>query len=116
MPAKIKKVTEVPTAGMETKVGTKVPMMLPMVLKAPSVPTMLPLSERLCTVYFAKEGVTVPNRKSGNTKITMQAANAAQIKKLVLTVKMSSAEIPRTIYLPTTGMAAIQIAAMKMRP
>ena len=34
---------EVPTAGIVTKVGTKVPMMLPTVLNAPKVPTVCPL-------------------------------------------------------------------------
>ena len=65
IPAKIKKVTAVPTAGMETKVGTKVPIMLPIVLKAPRVPTVLPLSSRLSTVYLTSDGVTVPRRKRG---------------------------------------------------
>ena len=80
MPAKIRKLTEVPTAGMVRKVGTKVPMMLPTVLAAPSVPTMPALSSRLSMVYLASDGVTVPSRKRGNTKITMQAANAAQMR------------------------------------
>lgn len=34
--AKMRKVRAVPTAGMVTKVGRKVPMMLPMVLRASS--------------------------------------------------------------------------------
>ena len=91
-------------------------MMLPMVLNAPRLPTVLPLSSRLSTEYFAREGVTVPSRNSGNTKITMQAANAAHIRKLVFTAKISTAEIPSTMYFPTTGMAAIQTAATRIRP
>ena len=98
------------------KVGTNVPMILPMVLNAHSVPTILPLSSRLSTEYFASDGVTVPNRKSGNTKMTMHAAKAAHIRKFVLTVTISSAEIPRMIYLPTTGIAAIQIDAIRFLP
>ena len=89
--------------------------MLPIVLNAPRVPTMLPLSARLCTVYFASDGVTVPSRKSGNTKITIHAAKAAQIRKFVFTAKMSSAEMPIMIYLPTTGINAIQTPAIKIR-
>ncbi len=116
IPANSRKVMDVPTAGMVTKVGTKVPMMLPMVLKAPRVPTMRPLSSKLSTEYFAREGVTVPNRNRGNTKITMQAAKAAQIRKLVSTVKMTTAEIPRTTYFPSTGMEAIHMAATRILP
>ena len=107
---------DVPTAGIVTKVGTKVPMMLPTVLKAPKVPTVRPLSSRLSTEYFTREGVTVPSKNKGNTKITIQAANAAMIRKLLLTVKIKRAEIPRMIYFPTTGISAIQIAAIKILP
>ena len=82
-----------------------------MVLKAPSVPTTFPLSSRLPTEYFAREGVTVPSRNSGNTKITIQAAKAAAIRKLLLTEKISSAEIPTTMYFPTAGIAAIHTPA-----
>ena len=65
-----------------TKVGRKVPIILPIVLKAFNVPTVFPLLFKLSTVYFTREGVTVPNKNSGNTKITIQAINAAKIKKL----------------------------------
>lgn len=46
--------------------------------------------------------------------MTIHAANAAMIKKLLLTVKIKSAEIPSTIYLPATGIRAIQIAAIRI--
>ena len=39
IPAKIRNVIVVPTAGIVTNVGTKVPIILPTVLKAPKVPT-----------------------------------------------------------------------------
>ena len=107
---------EVPTAGIVTNVGRKVPMILPTVLKAPSVPTVRPLSSRLSTEYLASEGVTVPSRNSGKTKMTIQAAKAAMIRKLLLTVKIRRADMARMIYLPKTGMAAIQIAATRIRP
>ena len=58
----------------------------------------------------------MPSRNSGNTKITIQAARAAQMRKLVLTVKISRAEIPMMMYLPTTGIAAIQTAATRILP
>ena len=61
----MRKVTAVPTAGIEMNVGTKVPIMEPMVFAAPRVPTVLPLSSRESTVYFTSEGVTVPSRKRG---------------------------------------------------
>ena len=51
MAAKMRKVRAVPTAGMVTKVGRKVPMMLPMVFSASSSPSVLPLSSRLSVVY-----------------------------------------------------------------
>ena len=76
----MRKVIAVPTAGMVTKVGTKVPMMLPMVLAAPREPTTRALSSRFSMVYLAREGVTVPSRNRGKTKITMQAAKAAQMR------------------------------------
>ena len=116
IPAKIRNVTDVPTAGIVTKVGIKVPMMLPMVLNAPQVPTVFPLSSKLSTEYFTRDGVTVPNRNSGNTKITMQAAKAAIIRKLLFTAKIKRADIPMIIYFPTTGINAIQIAAMIILP
>ena len=90
--------------------------MLPIVLNAPNVPTVLPLSSRLSTENFTRDGVTVPSKNSGNTKITMHAQKAAMIRKLLLTVKTSSADIPRIMYLPTTGINAIQIAAIMILP
>ena len=107
--------TAVPTAGIVTKVGRKVPRMLPIVLQAPSRPTVRPLSSRLSTVTFTSEGVTVPSRNSGKTKISMQDTKAAITRKLVLTVTISSPEMPRIIYFPSTGIAAIQTAAIRMR-
>ena len=104
---------DVPTAGIVTKVGTKVPMMLPTVLNAPSVPMILPLSSSESVVYLASDGVTVPKRKRGNTNTTIHAAKAAIIRKLLLTVNISTAEIARIMYLPATGIAAIQMAAMR---
>ena len=55
----------VPTAGIVTNVGKNVPIMLPVVLKAPRYPTVFPLSSRLSTEYFTREGVTVPSRNNG---------------------------------------------------
>ena len=106
----------VPTAGMLIKVGTKVPIILPIVLKALSFPTTLPESSRLSTENLTREGVTVPKRNRGKTKIIMQAINAAIIRKLLLTARISTPEIPRIIYLPTTGIAAIHMAAIRIRP
>ena len=106
-----------PQAGIVTNVGKKVPIILPMVLNAPKFPTVLPLSSRLSTEYFTNEGVTVPSKNNnGNTKITIQAANAAQTRKLLLTVKISTAEMPIIIYFPTTGINAIQMAAIIILP
>ena len=92
--AKMRKVLAVPTAGMVTKVGRKVPMMLPIVLSASSSPSVLPLSSRLSVVYFISEGVTVPSSISGNTKSARQLASEAQMRKLVLTNSASSPETP----------------------
>ena len=86
-----------------------------MVLQALSMPTVRPLSSRLPMVYFTSEGVTVPSRKSGNTKMIMQETKAAMIRKLVLMVKIRSAETPRMTYFPTTGIAAIHTAAIRIR-
>ena len=106
----------VPTAGILINVGTKVPMMLPIVLDALRYPTTLPLSFKLSTVYLTSEGVTVPNKKSGNTKMIIQAAKAATTRKLVLMVKTRSADMPRMMYFPTTGMSAIHMEAMMILP
>lgn len=70
IPAKIRKVIDVPTAGIVTNVGTKVPIMLPIVLNAPSVPTVFPLSSRLLTEYLTSDGVTVPSKKLATTSST----------------------------------------------
>ena len=79
MPEKIRNVTAVPTAGIVTKVGKNVPRILPTVLKAPRLPTTLPPSSRLSTVYFTREGVTVPSRNSGNTNTIMQERKKVNI-------------------------------------
>ena len=114
IPAKIRNVIDVPTAGIVTNVGTKVPMILPTVLNAPRVPIILPLSSRDSVVYFASEGVTVPRRKRGNTNTIIHVANAAITRKLLLTANITAAEIAIIIYLPRTGIAAIQIAAIRI--
>ena len=90
--------------------------MLPIVFAALSIPTVLPLLSRLSTVYFTSDGVTVPKRKSGNTKITIHAINAAHIRKFVLTVSTSTAETPIITSLPRKGIAAIHTAAIKILP
>ena len=112
--AKIRNVTAVPAAGIVTKVGTNVPMILPMVLQAPSFPTVLPLSSRLETVQRTSDGVTVPRRNSGNTNRTMQARNAAQIRKFVFTVMTRSPVIATITYFPRTGIRAIHTPAIRI--
>ena len=112
IPENIRNVMEVPTEGIVINVGTNVPIMLPIVLKAPSVPTVFPLSSRLSTEYLARDGVTVPSKKSGNTNITIHAAKAAIIRKLLFTANIRTAETPRIMYFPRTGIHAIQIAAI----
>ena len=72
---------DVPTDGIVINVGRKVPRMLPTVLNAFNMPTVFPLSVRLSIVYLTKEGVTVPSKNNGNTKIAIQAKNPDQIKK-----------------------------------
>lgn len=47
--------------------------------------------------------------------MTMHARNAAMIRKLVLIVTTNSPAIPKIIYFPTTGIAAIHMAATKIR-
>ena len=79
-PAKIRKVTLVPTDGIVTKVGRKVPIMLPIVLKASSFPTVRPLSSIEPIVYLTSDGVTVPSRNSGKTKISIHETNAAMMR------------------------------------
>ena len=115
MPAKIRNVIAVPTVGIVTKVGRKVPMMLPIVFSAPSLPTVLPLSSRLPTVYFTSEGVTVPSRSSGNTNRIMQAAKAAHTRKFFVTTSARTPVTPAMTYLPTSGIQAIQTAASSSR-
>ena len=89
--------------------------MLPMVLKALSRPTTSPLFSTFSTVYRAREGVTVPNKNKGKTKMSMQEINAAITKKLVLMVTTNSPEIAKIKYFPNTGIAAIHSAAMRIR-
>ena len=112
-PEKIRNVTAVPTEGIVTKVGRNVPMMLPTVLKAPRLPTTLPPSSRELTVYFTREGVTVPSRNSGNTNTIMQERNAARIRKLLLMVSTRAPEISRITYFPTSGIAPIHTAEIR---
>lgn len=115
-PAKIRNVAAVPTAGMVRNVGTKVPMMLPMVFSAFSCPTVLPVSSRLSTVNLVRDGVTVPSSTQGKAKITRQAASAAQTRKFFVTNVASRKDIPAIIHRPAKGINAIQIAAMMTRP
>ena len=60
-----------------------------------------------CMSYYLKN--------SGYTNMIMHAANAATIKKFVLTARITAADIAITRYLPTTGISAIHIAAISMR-
>ena len=89
--------------------------MLPTVLNAPSAPTVRPLSPVPDTVYRARDGVQVPSRKQGNTKITKHAANAAAVRKCELTVITRSPVMPRITYRPANGIAAIHTAAIRIR-
>ncbi len=59
---------DVPTAGIVTKVGTNVPIMLPIVLNAPNVPTVFPLSSRLSTEYFARDELLFQVKTAGIQK------------------------------------------------
>ena len=114
MAEKMRKVIDVPTAGIVTNVGRNVPIILPTVLNAPSVPTIFPLSSKLSTEYFASDGVTVPSKKRGKTKIIMQVRNAAQIRKFVLIEIIIAPVIKMMMYFPRTGIAAIHTAAIKI--
>lgn len=60
-------------------------MMLPMVPRASSSPTVRPLSSRLSVAYFISEGVTVPSSMSGTTKRAKQLPSEAQTRKLLFT-------------------------------
>ena len=111
----MRNVAAVPTAGMVIKVGTKVPMMLPIVLSALRRPTVLPVSSRLSTVNFVSDGVTVPSRTQGKANITRQAAKAAQTRKFFVMKAASSPEMPTISHRPANGMSAIHIAAMMTR-
>ena len=115
-PAKIRNVAAVPTAGMVMKVGTKVPMMLPMVFRAFSLPTVLPVSSRLSTVNLVSDGVTVPSSTQGKAKITRHAASAAQTRKFFVTNMASSRLTPAISHRPTKGIRTIQMAAIRIRP
>ena len=109
-------VAAVPTAGMVTKVGKNVPMILPIVFKAPNFPTITPLFSRSSMVYFTRDGVTVPSSIRGNTKITRQQIREAQTRKFFSTTMATAREIPAITYLPAKGIAAIQTAAINSRP
>ena len=111
----MRNVTEVPTAGILIKVGTNVPMMLPMVLQAPSIPTMEPVESREFTAYFTRDGVTVPRRNKGNTKSTRQVRNYAQMRRWISMATISIPAMAMMIYFPTSGMRAIQMAAIMSR-
>ena len=51
---------------------------------------------------------------SGTALLFADAANAAMIRKLLFTEKISSAEMAIMIYFPTAGIAAIHKAAMRI--
>ena len=73
------------------------------------------MSSRLSVVYLTSEGVTVPSRNSGNTKISIQARNAAHIRKFVFTVTIKTPVTPTMISLPAKGIAAIHTAESNIR-
>ena len=100
-----------PTVGIVTKVGRKVPMILPIVLKAFKFPTTRPLCSRLSVAYFTSDGVTVPSKNSGATKIAMHERNAAQIKRFVSIATISTPATAIIRYFPSTGIAPIHSAA-----
>ena len=115
MPAKIKKVQEVPTVGIVIKVGAKVPMMEPIVLRAFSSPTIFPLSSKLAIEYLTREGETVPSSISGKTNRAIQEKRDAHMRKFDPTKPASKREIPAMTYLPSSGMAATQMATTMIR-
>ena len=108
IPANIKNVAAVPTAGIVTKVGKKVPMILPIVLSAPSRPTVDALLSKSWVVYLTKHGVTVPNSISGNIKITTHDINDAQTRKFLVIIMAIPNDIPVMIYLPKKGINATE--------
>ena len=112
IPANIKNVIDVPTAGILIKVGTKVPIILPIVFAAFSFPTTLPLPSKLSMENLTREGVTVPRRNRGKTNTIIQVTKPAIIRKLLSTLNINSADIKTIIYFPTTGIAPIHIAAI----
>ena len=75
----------------------------------------MPVLSRLLTEYFTNDGVTVPNRNSGKTNRTIQVTKAAQIRKLVSMAMTSRPVTSRMMYLPKTGIAAIQTADIIIR-
>ena len=114
-PENTRNVTNVPTAGMVTKVGRNVPRIEPTVLQADSRPTTDALSSSESVANLLSAGVTVPSRNSGGTKMTIQQTNAAIVRKFVDTVTMSAPETSITMYLPTSGISAIHTAATSTR-
>ena len=52
----------------------------------------------------------------GSSSIEMWITEEGITKKLLFTVKINTADMPRIMYLPTTGIAAIQIAAIIILP
>lgn len=77
---RLRKLTNVPTAGMVTKVGRNAPRIEPIVLQAESWPTTEALSSSEVVANLLRPAVTVPSRNSGGTKIMAQEINAAMIR------------------------------------
>ena len=109
------KVTAVPQSGMVTKVGMKVPMMLPMVCSASSSPTIRPLFSRLRTAYLISDGVIIPRMRHGPTNRRRQEASDAQIRKFDLIKRANRKLIPAITYFETKGITPIQIASISSR-
>ena len=115
MAAKMIKVHAVPTRGMVIKVGVKVPMIEPIVLRAFSSPTVRPLSSRLLTAYFTSAGETLPRSIRGKTNSRRQERRDAQMRKFCPTRRARRSDTAAITYLPRKGMAAVQVATIKMR-
>ena len=105
MNAKITNVSFVPNEGMVKKVGTKVPIIEPIVWMAESFPVIFPVSLRSDTANFTRQGVVIPISRSGGTNRSTQDNQVAKTKK-AFEKKNPAIKAEKAItYFPSTGIA-----------
>ena len=111
---KSKKLLLVPILGIVTKVGKKVPIMLPMVFAAYILPAVFPAFSKSVTPFLTKYGDTIPRPINGTEKRTRQDIAVPVTSKSLGKNNARRPMIAVITYLPIKGITATHKAAAQI--